>query len=128
MSHIGKIILKKLIKIGLDVEEEYDSDKHYFISDEMIICLVDKQLTISFHVSLLLELVANTVLLLNQIELVNNIKVLPCFIVDEDKKTLIGKKAYEYFKQMEIKKEMDDFIKNFNYVNMLIHEKPQGSC
>jgi hypothetical protein len=124
-------ILKKLDEYGFELYNQYsdENNNHYFMIDDMVLCYDDndKILSIAFKASTIPEHVANSLLILKEIDGINDIEIMESFIY-KGKEILSGEEAHNYIEKVHGNKEIGKYINKQNQIQILLHSKIYGNC
>jgi len=125
-----KNIIEKLEGNDIEINNHYSVKKEYFIfTDILILCYMhmNKALSVSFSADTNIVVVANSILMLKELDDIKEFIIMESFIIALDD-MLFGIEAEEYAKESCIKKFKDEFIQTHNQLQTLIHSVPQGRC
>lgn len=131
MTQGVKKILKKLEEYGFELYNQYtdENDNQYFIIDDMVLCYDDNNgiLSVAFKASLRPENVANSILILKEIDEIKDFHIMESFIY-KGKDILSGDEAHEYVEKVHGNKEIGKYISKQNEIQILLHSKFYGNC
>ena len=125
---IPELIKKKLDEYGIEIFNQYEHDgEHYFVTTDMIICYREnfEKLSISFDASLIPERVANSILILQEIENLNHdFEIMDSFTYGKEQKFVTGKKAHQAVEQSIGNKYLSDYQRKEAMFQQLL----KGEC
>ena len=124
-------ILKKLDEYGFELYNQYSDENHnhYFMIDDMVLCYDDNDeiLSVAFKASSKPESVANSILILKEIDGIKGFEIMESFIY-KGKEMLSGKEAHNYVEKVHGKKEIGKYIQKQNQIHMILSSKINGNC
>jgi hypothetical protein len=131
MSKVVDKIISKLEEYGIEIYHHYSLDKnYYFLVEEMIICLEEEEnLSISFKATTKPEVVANNILLLQEIKEVNkDFSIAESFIYNEKGEFLMGDKSHKEVEKSIGNEKVKEYVLNQQQLQYLLTAKKIGNC
>ncbi len=120
-------VVKKLDEYGMKLFTDYpiEQSEHCFMVDNMIIYLdkKDNTIAVSFHASAKPEEVANSMMVLNEIQGLSDIYVMESFVYDINDKFLSGDDAHKLVKETIQHQALKEFARRQTYIEVLTKAK-----
>jgi hypothetical protein len=130
MSSLVEKVIQKLDEYDITIFDHYEieNNEHTFIVEDMLIIIHENmRISVSFQVSTKPEIVANDILILNEIKEIKHISIMESFAFTSEKKMVSGKQAYDLFKKTMKSDIIQDFTTS-NYHKMILMNTKGHEC
>ncbi len=121
----------KLEEYGITIYNDYplNDDEYLFMADNMLLFVhtENDEVGVSFQAETRPRTVANSLLIVLEIESVIDVDIMESFIVDENKQFVSGEKAFEIINKKNQYQAMNEVFKEQAYTEMLLNGTT-GEC
>lgn len=121
----------KLEEYGIQIYTDYplNEQEHLFMADNMLLFvhIENHEVGVSFQAETRPKTVANSLLIVLEIESVSDIDIMESFVVDEDKKFISGEKAFKIIDKKNQYQALNEVFKEQAYTELLLNGT-SGEC
>jgi hypothetical protein len=121
----------KLEEYGITIYTDYplNDDEHLFMADNMLLFVhtENHEVGVSFQAETRPRSVANSLLIVLEIDSVIDVDIMESFIVDENKQFVSGDKAFEIINKKNQYQAMNEVFKDQVYTEMILNGTA-GEC
>lgn len=123
---------EKLEEYGIGIYTDYplNDNEHLFMADNMLLFVhtENHEIGLSFQAETRPKSVANSVLIILEIESVSDVDIMESFVIDEDKKFISGEKAFEMINKKNQYQALNEVFKDQAYSQVLLTSQVMGEC
>jgi hypothetical protein len=121
MSRLAKLVSKKLSEYDYQIYKEFEEEKHdiIFTEDMVVYIFPENTLGISFQATAKADVVANNVMILNEIPEVMDIEIMDSFIYNTKNEVVQGDEAYEIVENSIRQAAINEYVRQQIYKNLL---------
>jgi hypothetical protein len=121
MIQLTQLVSKKLSEYDYQIYKEFEEEKHdiIFTEDMVVYVFPENTLGISFQATAKADVVANNVMILNEIPEVMDIEIMDSFIYNTNNEVVQGEKAYELVENSIRQAAINEFVQQQMYKNLL---------
>ncbi len=123
---------EKLEEYGIEIHTEYPlhDSEHLFMVDNMLLFVntEENEIGVSFQAETRPRKVANSLLIVLQIESLNDVDIMESFVIDENNKFISGEKAFEAINKKNQYEALSEMFKEQAYTQVLLSSGTLGEC
>lgn len=121
MGHLTRLVSKKLSEYDYQIYKEFEEDEHdiIFTEDMVVYIFPENTLGISFQATAKADIVANNVMILNEIPEVMDIEIMDSFIYNTKNEVIQGNEAYELVENSIRQEAINEYVRQQIYKNLL---------
>ena len=124
MSELTDKIGKKLNEYGIKVYDHYqgeDIDEYIFLVEDMVIFARDKnkEIGISFQATTKPDIVANNLLIIQEVEEIESIDIMESFVFNEKREMVSGDEAFDLIKRSIQNQAINEYAKEMCFREVL---------